>query len=169
MIGIDDCICIPEGELRMSTGAPNYPYIRKVYEAVLPELMEAERWTDPYWVDWLQIMTPIEVSMWSLIRSQHTPYYPQFPVGRYFVDFGNPQHRIAIECDGKKWHDPERDARRDAELGELGWRVFRFSGRACNRMPHLPDLRAWGIGCTAAESETLVDAMVARELEEAEE
>lgn len=155
---------IPHGELRRPDGAPNYTYIRSVYAAVMPDIVEAaDRWIDPYFVDWVSIFTPIESAMWSVIRSQATPYYPQMPVGGYIVDFGNPLHRIAIECDGRAWHDAKRDEARDAQLGELGWRVFRFSGRACLRMPSLPDLRAWATGCTTAESEDVIDQMVWRE------
>jgi hypothetical protein len=58
--------------------------------------------------------------------------YPQYPVGRYFVDFANPAAKVAIECDGKRWHtDKERDAQRQGEIEALGWVVYRISGRDC--------------------------------------
>ena len=57
--------------------------------------------------------------------------WPQLPVGRYFVDFGNPVARVAIECDGKDFHDECRDSLRDAELSRSGWRVWRVPGWAC--------------------------------------
>ena len=41
------------------------------------------------------------------------PFYPQYPIGKYFVDFADPVKKIVIECDGKKYHqDKEKDKRR---------------------------------------------------------
>lgn len=37
--------------------------------------------------------------------------------------------RLVVEADGEAFHDPERDAVRDAELGALGYVVLRFSYR----------------------------------------
>jgi very-short-patch-repair endonuclease len=88
---------------------------------------------DPYIVgDWASLMTPIEAAMWDELRSEGLPFWPQFPVGKYMVDFGDPVRRIAIECDGKEFHqDYKKDARRDAEIESLGWSVHRISGRSC--------------------------------------
>jgi len=53
---------------------------------------------------------------------------PQFPVKKYFVDFANPFLKIAIEIDGKKWHqDVEKDKARQADMEQDGWRFLRFS------------------------------------------
>lgn len=47
------------------------------------------------------------------------------------VDLSYPDHLVAIEMDGYRWHsDPRRfnsDRRRDLELAALGWRVFRIT------------------------------------------
>lgn len=95
------------------------------------ELIEGEDY-NPYWFD--IPMTPIESQLWMEIRS--TPdcdnrYYRQFPVGKYFVDFGNPWKKIAIEADGKEYHDQQRDLERDLELLDLGWFVHRVPGKDC--------------------------------------
>ena len=77
-------------------------------------------------------MTPIESWLWADIRSLDAVLYPQYPVGRFFVDFGNPVAKVAIECDGAAWHlDKARDAARDEALRSLGWKVFRFPGWEC--------------------------------------
>lgn len=77
-------------------------------------------------------LTPIEFALWSDIRAVDAVMYPQFPVGPFFVDFGNPAARVAIECDGKRWHtDKEKDAHRDRALNAMGWTVYRISGRDC--------------------------------------
>lgn len=77
-------------------------------------------------------MTYIEDWLWSDIRSVGAVLYPQYPVGRRFVDFGNPVARVAIECDGAKFHqDAEADAARQREIEALGWTVYRLTGREC--------------------------------------
>jgi ATP-dependent DNA helicase UvrD/PcrA len=51
--------------------------------------------------------------------------------GRYVVDFLIEQNgtRVAVEADGKGFHDPARDAERDGALHEMGiTRVIRFTG-----------------------------------------
>jgi very-short-patch-repair endonuclease len=50
----------------------------------------------------------------------------QFWIGSYRVDFAIPNAFIAIECDGKKYHDTALDAERDVKLKKLGWTVLRF-------------------------------------------
>lgn len=92
---------------------------------------------DPYESGICDCLTPIERRVWSDIRDHRLPLFPQFPVGKYFVDFGNPEHCIAVECDGYQWHqDKEKDQRRDAELARLGWRVVRIPGWMCTLEPY---------------------------------
>lgn len=89
--------------------------------------------SDPYQIaDWASIFTPIESSLWWDIRAKHLHLWPQLPVGRFFVDFGNPIAKIAVECDGKKFHNAAKDAARDAELREIGWIVYRIPGWMCH-------------------------------------
>ena len=110
--------------------------IRCLYEWQTPKIMRAqcdETCIDPYVLDWLSIFTPIEKDAWHSIRCSGVPLYPQYPVGNVFVDFGDPVKKIALECDGKDWHDKEKDAKRDAKLFDLGWTVFRVTGSECKR------------------------------------
>jgi hypothetical protein len=89
--------------------------------------------SDPYEIaNWLSIFTPIEEAIWQDIRRMGLDLWPQFPVGRFWVDFGNPVARIALECDGAKWHmDKDKDRARDDELRAMGWTVFRIPGYQC--------------------------------------
>lgn len=89
---------------------------------------------DPYEVgEWPSIFTPIESSLWTDIRCYGLDLWPQLPVGRFFVDFGNPVAKVAIECDGKEFHqDKAKDDARDAELEAMGWEVLRIPGWQCN-------------------------------------
>lgn len=80
-------------------------------------------------------MTPIESRLWHAIRMFGLEMYPQFPVGKYYLDFANPFHRIALEADGKAHTLPEvivRDERRTKELENAGWTIYRFTGRVLN-------------------------------------
>jgi len=87
---------------------------------------------DPYFMDWN--FTPIEYSAWQDIRGSGLPMLPQVPVLKYFIDFGDPVKKIGIECDGKEWHDPIKDKKRDKQLLEIGWKIFRIPGHVCRRV-----------------------------------
>jgi very-short-patch-repair endonuclease len=124
-------------DITSKTPSKRYPALRKFYALAKGEIEAAERnqWgIDPYEVDWLNVFTPIEYGLWQDIRQTGAVLYPQYPVGRFFVDFGNPKAKVAVECDGAAFHtDKAKDAARDAELGKLGWRVYRISGRDCKK------------------------------------
>lgn len=111
--------------------------IRAFYEWAAPIILSgpACEWAiDAYaWEECGGInMTPIETWLWSDIRSANAILYPQYPVSRFFVDFGNPVAKVAIECDGHEYHlDRGKDHDRDLELGDLGWTVYRVPGHVC--------------------------------------
>lgn len=90
-----------------------------------------------YLVDWTKIFSPIESMAWGELRYLGLPFYPQYPIGRFFADFADPIRKLVIECDGKDFHNQIRDAERDAIMAANDWRVFRVSGADCNRI--LPD------------------------------
>lgn len=122
-----------------------YPFadIRKHYEMLTPLIMERSYkfingWVNPYSeISWTTMFSPIEMQTWYALRSfGKAPMYPQYPVGKYFVDFGNPATKVAIECDGKEWHmdRAEEDAKRDKNLNDMGWDVYRICGADCMRI-----------------------------------
>lgn len=117
----------------------NWQAIRDHYALLMPEIMDSKPWG--YGIgayEWdgkdMIYMTPIEWAMWQDIRCTGLVMYPQFPVAGFFVDFGNPVAKVAIECDGAMWHDPVLDAKRDEILQKHGWRVYRMTGRDCNKI-----------------------------------
>lgn len=118
------------GDLVKAGGRSKWNALREIYKIQDDHIRGV--WPRPYspYLAWSH-MSPIEVNAWNAIRRFSLPFYPQYPVGKFFVDFGDPVARLAIECDGKKWHDAKRDAERDAQLGEHGWTVKRFTGRQC--------------------------------------
>lgn len=117
--------------------------IKEHYESLTPKIISTSEtrvqgWVTPYsnHINWMSMFSPIENMAWQVIRAHgKCPLYPQYPVGKYFVDFGNPFVKIAVECDGKEFHtDVEKDKERDIKLSKLGWTVFRISGADCNRL-----------------------------------
>lgn len=82
-----------------------------------------------YIFDYSSIFTPIEKYAWTAIRSiGNLPFYPQYPAGKFIIDFANPFFKIGIELDGKEYHCREKDEKRDLILLKDGWRIFRISG-----------------------------------------
>lgn len=86
----------------------------------------------PY--DWNIVFTPIESLAWGSIRCKgNIPLYPQYPALSYYLDFGNPLKKIGLELDGKDYHNIEKDKKRDKELSEWGWKIYRVSGSQMNK------------------------------------
>jgi very-short-patch-repair endonuclease len=126
-----------------SQGWSRFARIREHYKAELPKMLVMYAETgrahfDPYRLDFTSDLTPIEAAVWSDIRCAGLPFLPQIPALNYFLDFADPFKKIAIECDGKEWHDAEKDAKRDARLKAEGWTVYRIPGWKCNRIMKRP-------------------------------
>lgn len=113
-------------------GKASFDQIKALYRTI-----DLNHYT-PYPVDWTQQFSPIERMTWSEIRYRGLPFWPQFPIGKYFADFADPKLKIVIECDGKDFHDKERDEIRDRWMTHQGWAVFRISGSDCNRLMGSP-------------------------------
>ncbi len=106
--------------------------IREIYSTI------DTSWFDPYPVDWTRVFTPIECMAWGELRGLGLPFFPQYPVLQFFADFADPIQKIVIECDGKRFHNKDRDAERDRMMIDAGWKVFRVSGSDCNRILESP-------------------------------
>lgn len=134
--------------------------VRAHYADFTPRILaaKANEWAiDPYaWEGAGIYMTPIERNLWADIRTADVVMYPQYPVGKVFVDFANPVAKVAIECDGKEFHqDVRKDIERDRLLESLGWRVYRITGADCNQ-----DFDEEVMKCSAARRfiDRLIDA-----------
>ncbi len=103
----------------------------RLYKLLLPHLLQNyPRW-DPYPIVQNISFTPIEENVWANIRMAGLPMLPQFPEGKYFLDFADPVKKIGIEVDGRKWHqDKEKDKIRQDWLESKGWKIFRITGLA---------------------------------------
>jgi very-short-patch-repair endonuclease len=119
-----------ESEYENSPNSERRKIIRRYYTEALPEIMELAGktltvWHSKYPFDWK--FNANEGSLWASIACRPMVMYPEFPVLGYFVDFGNPFLKIAIEADSEKYHDKDNDRARDCELLEIGWKTFRVS------------------------------------------
>jgi very-short-patch-repair endonuclease len=101
--------------------------LREAYRIMLPIIRN--RRTNPYFLDWAYNLTPIEQLAWTDIRFLGLPLYPQVPALHYFLDFADPAQLIAVELDGKAFHNARRDTVRDRALLTQGWRTFRIPGK----------------------------------------
>lgn len=65
----------------------------------------------------------------ELIR-RRLKFETQYRVLNYWVDFAFPNIKLAVECDGGRWHSTEeqilKDKKRDKILTNMGWIVLRF-------------------------------------------
>jgi very-short-patch-repair endonuclease len=114
-----------------------YDFFRAHYIDLWPKVKALETWQwaiDPNAIEWNDLFSPIERVVWGFIREEGVVLYPQHPCAGYFVDFGHPKARVAIECDGKAFHqDKAKDAARQAAIEAKGWTVFRVTGSQCTR------------------------------------
>jgi very-short-patch-repair endonuclease len=70
----------------------------------------------------------------AAMRARGLQPFPQFPVGRRYLDFALDPHgvKLDVEVDGRRWHTDAAgnrkvaDRLRDAEMRSRGWKVLRF-------------------------------------------
>lgn len=114
-----------------------FQILREIYEIKRTSIFKNKTRVDPYFADWMAVFTPIERLVWSDIRNSNCWMVPQYPVLNYFLDFADPYRKIGLEADGKDWHNTEKDTKRDEKLHELGWRIFRVTGKETMPTDHL--------------------------------
>lgn len=70
----------------------------------------------------------------GLERHKIKGFEPQFPThSGFIIDFAFPQIKLAIECDGERWHSSKKAKAkkrfRDWILRRSGWRIIHFDGK----------------------------------------
>ena len=84
--------------------------------------------------------TPAERALWPWLRNRRLygfKFRRQFVISPYIVDLACPEARLIIELDGAGHQfKTEEDARRQAYLERLGWRVLRFGNHEVTCLPH---------------------------------
>lgn len=78
--------------------------------------------------------SPFEIDVLRMIIAKGYKVTPQLKVGNYRIDFviEGMRDRLAVECDGEKWHGPEKfeeDMQRQGSLERAGWTFWRVRGR----------------------------------------
>jgi len=82
-------------------------------------------------------------------------FFYDYKVLNYYIDWALPQYRIAIECDGERWHtDKEADLVRQNNIEGEDWTVIRFTGNQIAK--HTND-------CSMALSKLLPAVQVSRD------
>ena len=81
-----------------------------------------------------------EKQVMTMLLNHGYKVIPQWKVGAYRIDLviEDGENRIALECDGEKWHtqdDLPNDLKRQAILERLGWKFIRVRGSAFYRNP----------------------------------
>jgi very-short-patch-repair endonuclease len=79
-------------------------------------------------------MTLPEVVLWQQLRRRPGGFRfrRQFPIGRFVLDFACLERRLAVEIDGEvhsMGDQPQRDARRTANLSQRGFETVRIPAR----------------------------------------
>jgi very-short-patch-repair endonuclease len=126
--------------------------------------------------------SPFEAEVFKILTSLGYCITPQWQVGAYRIDMvaeGNGK-RLAIECDGERWHydKAEEDLARQALLERLGWTFVRIRGsvfyrdktpsRSVALSPLLQRLKEIGIepnnestiNGTGSDGQTLADKVI---------
>lgn len=99
--------------------------IKAKYDKIRSYIFENKSsYVNPYIVPWESVLNANETNLFHCFRASGFPMYPQFPVGKYWVDFGNPFYKVAIEADSKTFHTIEKDIDRDFDLKKMGWTVY---------------------------------------------
>ncbi|WKA56986.1 AAA domain-containing protein [Planococcus shenhongbingii] len=78
--------------------------------------------------------SPFEVDVLRMILAKGYKVTPQVKVGQYRIDMvvEGIRDRLAVECDGERWHGPEKfeeDMKRQESLERSGWKFWRVRGR----------------------------------------
>ena len=81
-----------------------------------------------------------EVDVFLRIADRGYRVIPQFEAAGYYIDLvvEGLRGRMAVECDGDKFHGPEKfadDMARQQELERCGWRFWRVRGSTFYRNP----------------------------------
>lgn len=78
--------------------------------------------------------SPFELDVLRMIVARGFKVTPQVKIGQYRIDFviEGLRDRLAVECDGEKWHGLEKfeeDMKRQESLERAGWKFWRVRGR----------------------------------------
>lgn len=107
--------------------------LRLIKHAINPSNMEND-------VQLNHAESDFEIKVMKSLQNHGYKVYSQWKVGSYRIDMvvEDGDKRIAIECDGEKWHTLDNlaeDMKRQAILERLGWRFIRIRGSQFYKEP----------------------------------
>ena len=109
--------------------------------------------------------SPFEEMVGKALVAKGYSIVQQWPVGAYRIDMVavDGEKRVAIECDGERWHSSELQVRNDMErqtiLERLGWRFIRIRGSEYFRDPEFTMERVYA-EIEALDIHTNTDAQI---------
>lgn len=78
-------------------------------------------------------ITEIEKLIRDELIKRGLAFETQYRVLGYWIDFAFPDVKLAVECDGGRWHSTKeqifRDTKKDERLRNIGWTILRFKGK----------------------------------------
>lgn len=83
--------------------------------------------------------TDIERIVFNLLVENNIEFVFQYPIRckyGYIADFFIPKINLIIEADGERWHNFQRDNRRDAVLRKKGFSILRLKGQDIKNNPN---------------------------------
>lgn len=84
-----------------------------------------------------QAESPFEVEVCQYLSSYGFDFIQQYPAGAYRIDIAMKGRKVAVECDGDRWHSSpkqiEADMERQTILERLGWQFIRIRGTSFYR------------------------------------
>lgn len=75
--------------------------------------------------------TDIERIVFNLLVQNKIEFVFQYPIRckyGYIADFFIPKVNLIIEADGERWHNSQKDNKRDAVLRKKGFSILRLKG-----------------------------------------
>jgi very-short-patch-repair endonuclease len=86
-----------------------------------------------------QFDSQIEVGLYEAFEELGIIPEIQYSIGMFRVDMAFPEVKIAVECDGHKYHTGEfnwkKDRYRQKRIEQQGWKFERFQGWLIKRYP----------------------------------
>lgn len=87
----------------------------------------------------IKLESPIESLLYEALCDLGVKPEIQYTIGYFRVDMAYPELKLAVECDGHRYHTGEKnwskDKYRQRRIEEMGWKFERFQGWLIKKYP----------------------------------
>lgn len=107
----------------------DFDFLRDQYHTLYKNSLERGVYKLDYNLeDWHSTLSDIQLKLYNDIKDIGVFLYPLYPIGEYFVDFGNPYKKVGIEILYKEY---ERQERLDCVeiFRKLGWTIYTLESK----------------------------------------